>query len=345
MSKRLLLVVFSTFLLAAMAVFTGCDDDENIVVSNQNTAFKLKPMFMPTIMPEDSVVFELWAHTDTLDSEPVSLGKFFWDDDRAQFMNEFGFSRSDIFNLPRGMTTEEYAMLSVTLEPYPDPSNEPSNSMILDVPIIAEFPILEMEFDSLHSVSTGSYVLSTLTDNNLDALDESANEAAGVWFATLEGGASFTYGNLEVGLFMPVIPQDANVIYESWVFKEGFPRPLSMGKFRHPQFRDLENPYVDNKFAPLLPGEDFLRNEPSGFDFPLTLVANKGDSTAVFITLEPYPDPFPREPFPFIMMSRNLPFLTGPSDAVSNRVHKVLVLGNRFSTLPKIEVTRTAAIK
>jgi hypothetical protein len=70
--------------------------------------------------------------------------------------------------------------------------------------------------------------------------------------------------------------------------------------------------------------------------------SSKNDSTAVFITMEPYPDPAPRDPFPLILLSRNLPFLTDTVDMIKNKAHVTMNLGNRYSALPRIEVTRSA---
>jgi hypothetical protein len=104
----------------------------------------------------------------------------------------------------------------------------------------------------------------------------------------------------------------------------------------------MHNPHIENQYAPLVPGEDFLNNKPSGFnkiDFPFNLIAMAGDSTAVFITLEPDPDPFPREPFPLVVLSRNLPFKESPDD-LGVKIQRIVKMGNRQKDMPRIEVTR-----
>jgi len=161
----------------------------------------------------------------------------------------------------------------------------------------------------------------------------------------LDDGADFTFDNLLRGLNLPVLSEDATLIYEAWVYRDGFKRPLSLGKFRNSFYRDFSNPYIDNKYSPQFPGEDFLMNAPSGFDFPLSLVGLTGDSTSVYITMEPYPDPFPKEPFPLVLLSRNLPLRDNVDVDPNTLTHNLYTLGNRYTELPQIEVTRTAATK
>lgn len=336
----LLVVLSSIFMI-------GCnDDDSSNPQTVSNTALKLRPIYLPTILEDKDIILELWVMDSTDASTLTSIDQFFWDDESYEFRNEYGFKRKDIFNLPKGKTTDDYNKMIISFEPYPDDSRAMSKSNLLSGPIIPVYPILHIEFDTSYMEASGSYFLSTITDYNLDRTTTSSHEPAGLWFMYFDPSEDFIFDNFEVGLNLPVLPDDYNMIYEAWVYKEGFSRPLSLGKFRNCAYRDFSNPYIDNKFAPLLPGEDFLYNEPSGFDFPLTLVADShSDSTAVYITMEPYPDPLPREPFPLILLSRNLPVISGAVPTPENQTHVNMQLGNRYTTLPYIEVTRTAATK
>ncbi len=350
MFKNSLITALISLALGACFLSLGCDDDDgNGPQTLDNTALKLAPAGLPTVTEEDNLVYELWV-VDTLDETTLtSLGRFFWDNEAYEFQNLFGFSRSDVFDLPQGKTTSDYNLMFITFEPYPEDDREPSLNYVMSGPIVEEFPILRMKFDESFAEVTGTYVLSSLSDYNLDAEDSAALEISGIWFSGVEAGG-FNYSALSPGLLLPTLSQDANIIYEGWVFLQGWERPLSTGKFRNPDFRDMSNPYIDDKYAPLIPGEDFLigNGAPSWIrnEFPLELVGERGDTASmVMITLEPYPDPDERNPFPLVLLSRNLPFLAGPSDRKIGKAHSVIQMGNRYIELPTIDVTRTAREK
>ena len=346
MYKKSILTLLSLLVILSSMFIMSCNDDSSGPQTITNNALKLRPIYLPTILEDQDIILELWVMDSTDESTLVSIDQFFWDDEAYEFRNEYGFKRKDIFNLPKGKTTDDYNKMMISFEPYPDDSREMSQSNLLSGPIIPVYPILALEFDATYKEAAGSYVLTTLTDYDINRDDLNSNEPAGLWFLYRDPGEDFAYENFEVGLTLPVLADDYNMIYEAWVYKEGFTRPLSLGKFRNCGYRDLSNPYIDNKFAPVLPGEDFLYNEPSGFDFPLTLVADtRDDSTAVYITMEPYPDPLPRDPFPLILLSRNLPVISGAVPTPENQTHVNMQLGNRYTTLPYIEVTRTTATK
>ncbi len=348
MLKRFFLIILSLILIVSTFIFIGCSDDDNIVQPDATNALKLRPLYLPSLKQADSLIYEMWVANITVIREVVymdevaSLGQFFWDDENAKFMNKWEFPRKggDVFNLPEGKVADDYDLMFITMEQYPDDDPEMALNGVLQGAIIPDYPDLTMKYSGGFDEASGVYVLASLTDHNLDV-----NEGAGIWFTYTETGNDFEYENLELGLYLPIMIEEANFIYEAWVYMDSWSKPLSLGKFRNPLFRDLDNPYVDNKYAPLLPGEDFLRNPPRGFEFPLDLVGHEGDSTAVFITIEPYPDPDPKNPFPIICMSRNLPLLQDANDTPSRKWHQTMVLGNRFSTMPKIEVVRTAAVE
>jgi hypothetical protein len=353
MPNRILLAISVVILLTSTLFFIGCDSDSSSPQSLENTALKLRPNNLPTLTEDFGVVYELWV-VDTLNEETtlVSLGQFFWDTYSFHFKNKYGYNRSDIFNLPTGKTTEDYNMMYISIEPYPDPSKEMSASNLLEGPIREVYPINLIEMHARFSPlldlweSEGSFVVATITDFNLDKDDEAAKETSGVWFTYVETGNPFVYEDLQIGLIIPTIPEDYNMIYEGWVFKEGWRRPLSLGKFRNPNYRDLDNPYIDDKYAPLVPGEDFLNDKksPSWIDFPLNLIGEITDQTSeVFVTIEPYPDPDPVNPFPLVLLSRNLPLLQNENDTPDRRVQTRMVLGKRYINLPTIEVTRAIA--
>jgi hypothetical protein len=349
MLKKSLVTILSLLVLTSSLFVWGCsNDDGNGPQVLDNTALKLRPLGLPSVLEENNLIYELWV-TDTTDAATLtSLGQFFWNKESYEFINTLGFPRSDVFNLPGGKTTDDYNMMYITIEPYPDTSKAMSQNNLLRGRIIPSYPILKIKVDESLSQIAGTYALTSMTDFNLSTDDSSSHEISGIWFINYET-TPFTYSNLEVGLDLPSIPASKNYTYEGWVYMEGWQQPLSLGKFRNPNYRDMNNPYVDDKYAPLVPGEDFLNNQeaPSWIRdmFPLELVGNPDDSVSmVYITLEPYPDPNPQEPFPLILMSRNLPLLRDLNDLKIRRAHQVMVLGNRYLYLPVIEVTRTAAV-
>jgi len=349
MIKRFALSILSLIVIFSAFVLIGCEKDTAGPEAEGNTALVLNPEFLPTLLEEDNLIYELWVAKITVIREVIymddvaSLGKFLWDSWAYEFLNDRGSPRKggNVFNMPEGEIVDDYEFMFITIEPFPDPDPEMALNGALQGTINPEFSVLTMKFASEFNEASGHYLISTLTDYDLS--DGTGNEASGLWFAYIETGNTFEYENLRLGLELPIFTEEANFTYEGWVYKEEWPRPLSLGKFRNPYFRDLNNPYIDNRYAPLLPGEDFLENPPSGFDFPLSLIGLEGDSTAVYITIEPYPDPAPDSPFPIIFLSRNLPLKEAVSDRDSRYWHKAEALGLRYSTMPQIKVERTAA--
>lgn len=348
MLKKSLVTILSLLVLTSSLFVWGCsNDDGNGPQILDNTALKLKPLALPSISEEDNLTYELWVVDTTDVSTLASLGQFFWNRDSYEFISTLGFPRSDVFDLPRGKTTDDYNMMYISIEPYPDTSDAMSQNNFLRGQILPDYPILKIKVDEALKEMAGTYILTSMTDFNLEADDTSAHEISGIWFINYET-TPFDYSNLQVGLDLPSIPVEKNYTYEGWIFMQGWDRPLSLGKFRNPNYRDMSNPYIDDKYAPLVPGEDFLNNQkaPSWLrnQFPVQLVGNPNDSLSeVFITLEPYPDPNPQDPFYFVLMSRNLPFQRDANDLKIRKAHQIMMLGNRYLYLPTIEVTRTAA--
>ncbi len=161
------------------------------------------------------------------------------------------------------------------------------------------------------ATAAASYVLATPTDS------DNSNERSGVWFITLASGSP------AAGLTLPTLP--AGWAYEGWAVVNS--RPLTTGRFTNPRAPDLAAPYSGTLGAPPFPGEDYLRNSPSGITFPLDL---RGATIA--ITIEPEPDDSP------------LPFAFKPllgTVAATAADHVTFTLPNRAATL----ATGTATIR
>jgi hypothetical protein len=130
-----------------------------------------------------------------------------------------------------------------------------------------------------------------------------------VWFLSLASGAP------AAGLTLPTLP--AGWMYEGWAVVNG--RPLTTGRFLNARAADNAAPYSGPLAGPPFPGEDYLRNAPTGVTFPLDL---RGATVA--ITVEPEPDDGPG-PFAF------KPLLGTVSATAVDRV--TYTLPNRAATL------------
>ena len=83
--------------------------------------------------------------------------------------------------------------------------------------------------------------------------------------------------------------------------------PLTMGRFKTTDTRDLRNPWSGplTDTAPAVPGEDFVANAPAGFTFPADLSGSR-----LLVTLEAlYGDRV--EPSQLIVLEGTLPAVVG----------------------------------
>lgn len=152
--------------------------------------------------------------------------------------------------------------------------------------------------------ASGKYILATPTDgaNN--------NETSGIWFLDIASGS------LSQGLQLPALPEGWK--YEGWVVFSGV--PVTTGKFRSPVAADEAAPFSGSQPGPPFPGEDFLKNSPSGLAFPTDL----SGATAV-ISVEPDPDD---NPAPFTLKPLAGQILTSAKD------HYVYTMNNQASSFP-----------
>jgi hypothetical protein len=169
--------------------------------------------------------------------------------------------------------------IAVTIEPSPDPSRAPS-----PIAVVAGKPganMAKLRFPIQLGRITGSFLLATPTD------DDSANETAGVWFLRAAGG-------MKPSLALPRLPA-AGWVWEGWGVTQK--TPLTTGRFKSPRGADLAAPFSGPKAGPPFPGEDFVRNTPTGVMTPVNL---SDGSSMIVLTLEPDirgKDPTGAEPF------------------------------------------------
>jgi hypothetical protein len=192
----------------------------------------------------------------------------------------------------------------LTIEPYPDNSPLPSGIAILagsfsnnDASLKINHPkALNTDFAS----STGKYLLTTPTTTT------KADELSGIWFIDNTSGTPMP------GLNLPALP--AGWKYEGWVVMNN--QPLTTGKFSSGTGADMEAPYSGTEAAgPPFPGEDLIKNAPTGFTFPTSLAGSKA-----VITIEPSPDNSPK-PFFLKSLTADIPANASPMMSYSMMVN------------------------
>ena len=256
MIKKMLMAI-----LAMGILVTSCDNDDNEVkTANLTIDF--------TGLEElgSDFVYEGWI---IVNGAPVSTGTF----------------TSVVF--PQTFTVDATQLATATtfvlsIEPKVDTDPLPADTKVLAGDFSGNSAIVNSNniVANLASVS-GKYILATPTD----AID--TNEFSGVWFLDNSSGTPVA------GLNLPTL--SAGWKYEGWVVFNG--TPLSTGTFTSVTGADANaatSPFKGTTSnGPAYPGEDFLRNAPSGLTFPTDL---KGKT--IVISVEPFPD---NSPAPFAL--------------------------------------------
>jgi hypothetical protein len=215
--------------------------------------------------------YEGWV---IINGNPVSTGVF--------AVNSQGQMSQTIFEVPatEGKLKEATAFV-LTIEPYPDPSPEPSNQHLMAGNFEINTASLSIghpaALNSLFTSAAGHFLLATPTTVAID------DEKSGIWFINASSGAP------AAGLQLPALP--AGWRYEGWVVINGV--PVSTGAFMQSNAADAAAPFSGPLPGPPFPGEDFIINAPASLTFP----TNLSGSMAV-ITVEPYPD---NSPAPFLL--------------------------------------------
>jgi hypothetical protein len=297
------------FIGAIVGVFmlVGCSDDDATEPGDGReltlTLQGLEPLL-------NGFHFEAWA---IVGSQPLPAGKFNVDA-QGRLVNLTGAVIAN-GTLTQTRDISDASAIVLTVEPNGDQDAVPTSTHILAGNVqngaaslsVASQMALGIDF----TTAAGSFILATPTDG------ENTNERSGVWFLSLASGSP------AAGLTLPTLP--AGWMYEGWAVVNS--RPLTTGRFLNPRAADNAAPFSGTIAAPPFPGEDYLRNAPSGITFPLDL---RGATIA--ITIEPQPDDSPA-PFAF------KPLLgTVSATAVD---HVTITLPNRASTL----ATGTATIR
>lgn len=285
-----------TLLLILTAVFIGCDKD------NDNADAKLILNILGLEDLGSSAMYEGWI---MVDGSPMTTGTF--SVDGSGNLNETSFT----------VDSDDLASATafiLTIEPYPDPSSNPSSTHIIAGDFSGNSASLSVGHgaalgDNFNS-SSGKYILATPT-NGADN-----NENSGIWFLDISSGAPM------VGLNLPTLPSGWN--YEGWTVING--TPVTSGTFRQVNVVDDSDPFSGTMPGPPFPGEDYLNNAPSGLTFPTDIAGG----TAV-ISIEPDPD---NSPNPFTLKPLAQPI---PASAID---HFTYDMGQNLGSFPTGTVTR-----
>jgi len=250
--------LFSMAVLVGGLFFTSCKDDDDTMTTET-------PKLILSISGLEDLgadfTYEGWL---IVSGVPVTAGTFNVDGSGVLSQTSFELSESDINN------ATAYVL---TIEPKPDGDPTPSSVHIL----AGDFSGTSATLTTSHSSAlgtdftsaTGSYILATPTDGNMDT-----NETSGVWWLDPAAGPG-------AGLSLPVLPNGWK--YEGWAVIDG--TPVTTGTFTTASGADEAAPFSGGTMGPPFPGEDFLMNAPTGLTFP----TNLSGKTAV-ISVEPDPD-------------------------------------------------------
>lgn len=276
-------IFYFAFIIGSLLIFTACEDDDDDTV--ETAELLLSADGLPSL--DDFHVYEGWL---IVNQTPVSTGRFNVTESGELDQTSFTVDADDLNNA---------SSFIISIEPQPDNDEGPTDVHILAGSFIGSSATLSIGHESAigtgFSSVAGKYILATPTN------DENTNELSGIWWLVPgePNAPSLQLPELNDGW-----------IYEGWVVINNI--PVSTGKFSETNAADMSARYSATLPAPEFPGEDFLRNAPSGLTFPTDL----SGETAV-ISVEPDPD---NSDAPFAIKP-----LTGeiPSDAVDHTLYNM----------------------
>ncbi len=272
MLKKVLIA--GAFVLSLAVVSCSSDDDAGNVNNTSNLILNLSGL-------EDlgsNYIYEGWV---IVNGAPVSTGTFSVNASGELSATSFAVDQSNL---------ESATSFVLTIEPVPDTDPAPAATKYLKADFATGSSTATVDFGPVamdgFANAAGGFFLRTPTDEAPGTMNN-GNDESGVWFG------------------IPGMPPAANLTlpilnpgwkYEGWVVTpEG---PLSTGTFTAFDTMDDNAGAADGfsetaSVGPQIPGEDFFRNAPDGFTFPIDV---RGKT--VVITVEPSPD---NSPAPFTL--------------------------------------------
>lgn len=293
-------------LIFGFTTVMSCSSDDDQASNTKNLTLNISGL-------EDlgsNYAYEGWI---IVNGEPVSTGVFNVDGSGVLSQTSFELSTSSL---------DAATAYVLTIEPNPDSDPTPSKVHILAGDFSNNSANLSVNHASAigtdFTAATATYVLRAPTDDG----DGATNFQAGVWWFLHEDGAT-----LDCCTNLPELPEGWN--YEGWAVVDGM--PLSTGVFADGEVggvnrrdsysdRDVNNnadPALATGFngnvasGPNYPGEDFIKNLPSGITTPVDLRGKK-----IVITVEPDPDNAPNTPFTLKPLVHDVPADAGLEDLV-----------------------------
>ncbi|RDI57640.1 hypothetical protein [Flavobacterium glaciei] len=249
--------------LVTLSLLVSCNNDDDKVDSKTNLTLNFTGL-------EDlgpNYKYEGWVISN---GKVVTTGTF--------SVNSNGVPSATSFPIDAAVLSNATKFI-LTIEPFPDTDPNPTKTHLLAGTFSANNASLTIAAPEAltndFSNATGKYVLATPSDG------ENNNEKSGIWFL----------GSLPptAGLVLPTLPEGWQ--YEGWIVINGI--AVSTGSFTNVAAADSFAGFSGPMGTPNFPGEDFIKNAPTGLIFPIDL----SGKTAV-ISIEPFPDNSPK---PFLL--------------------------------------------
>ena len=247
--------IISLAALLGIGLFTSCNNDSDAAPTTKNLTLNFTGL-------EDlgpNYKYEGWI---MVNGKPITTGVF--------TVNSNGIPSQTSFTI--ATTNLDIATKFIlTIEPFPDTDPNPTKTHLLAGDFVTNNATLTIgapeALANNFTSAKGKYVLATPSDG------ENTNEKSGIWFI----------GSLPptAGLELPTLPEGWK--YEGWAVING--KPVTTGTFSSLSGADAFSGFSGASGTPPFPGEDFIKNAPSGVTFPTDL----SGKTAV-ISIEPYPD-------------------------------------------------------
>jgi hypothetical protein len=292
--------------------------DENSGIWFLNTTGPAAGLDLPDLTETDWV-YEGWT---VIGGTPVTSGRFTMvnvTDDFDGYSDTINpgppFPGEDyLIDAPVGLTFPEDlsdSTIVISIEPAVDDDPGPFQFK----PLVGTVPSSAMDHkeymleDKTDTLPTGTFELTKAP----------SNENSGIWFLDRSSGSPVA------GLTLPDLT-GTDWTYEGWVVIDG--TPVTTGTFDKVDMADGFNGYSASGVSPPFPGEDFIKDAPSGLTFPTDIA---GD-TAV-ISIEPRVD---NDAAPFMFK----PLIGAiPSDATD---HIEYTMSDNTNTMATGTVTITA---
>ena len=234
------------------------------------------------LQPLDQGIYSAWLRLEKGDR--VGIGTFNVNSN-GQPVDQQG---SVIDRFTASETLFSAISILIAIEPTGVIGDAPSEAVILQGPFIDGIATLVVPFPAGIQQASGSYRVFTPTDGL------NTNEGSGVWAINANGQPTMTLADIN-NIYM----------FEHFMVINGI--PVTMGRFRTTDTRDLRNPWSGplTDAAPEVPGEDFLANAPAGLTFPADLSGSQ-----LLVTLEAlYGDLV--EPSQLVVLEGTLPVVVG----------------------------------